>query len=48
MIPVIIIRRLRESPRHFGRGRTVQLAPALRPAPLFLMITDGNVASGLP
>jgi hypothetical protein len=43
MIPVIIIRRLRESPRHFGRGRAVQLAPALQPAPLFVMIIDGKL-----
>jgi hypothetical protein len=45
MIPVITIRRARESPRDFGRVRAVRLAPGLHPAPLFVTITDGKLMS---
>jgi len=42
--------RPRESSRHFGRGRVLQLAPGLRPAPLFVTISDDktHVTSLLP
>jgi integrase len=42
---VFTIRRLRESPHQFGRGRALQSAPGLHPSPLFVTITDGKLMS---